>query len=52
MEGTACLGGIVKGKARETVAAFYKNKYASEKCARKKYSRNYSIKMKLAAKVL
>lgn len=33
-------------------AAFYKNKYASEKCARVKYSRNYGIKMKLAAKVL
>lgn len=52
MEGTACLGGIVKGKGRQTVAAFYKNKYASEKCAKEKYSRNCVIKMKLAAKML
>lgn len=52
MEMTACLRGIVKGKGRETFAAFYKNKYASDKCARVKYSRNYGIKMKLAAKVL
>lgn len=52
MEGTACLGGTVKRKGRETVAAFYKKKYASEKCARKKYSRKYSIKIKLAAKML
>lgn len=51
MEGTACLRGIDKGKGRKRVAAFYKNKYASEKCARE-IVRIDGTNMKLVAKVL